>query len=87
MFWRAIACPLLEDCSDASWKRAGNWGWDEESCKQHVAKHLLLSSRHPGITTMEDHSSNSNNYLLSGDEGNFSTCNNRGKHNRTSGVF
>jgi len=44
-FWYCQACPVQEQCSDASFKRASVWGWDEAECRQRLYEHLVKSAK------------------------------------------
>lgn len=46
VYFRARACPDLDNCTAPAWKRAACWGWTEQECRAAILKHLRRSTLH-----------------------------------------
>ena len=52
--WYAKECPLKDDCSANSWKKAKCWSKNPNTVMTMVIDHLVTSGNHPQVKTRED---------------------------------
>ncbi len=46
VYFYAKECPLSEQCSAQSWKKASCWGETEEGAREQLVRHLMTSGHH-----------------------------------------